>query len=279
MKRFRKVYVEISNICNLKCSFCPGTKRQKRAMTEDEFSALLPKLQPFTDFLYFHLMGEPLCHPKLYRFIELASEFGFKVILTTNGTGLAAHQQQLCNATGLHKVNISLHAFEANDLAMPFDTYLSNCLAFGKAAEGKILVCYRLWNNGGADSQNDAILSQMHRYFPESWVKERGGIRIGQRVYLEHGDKFDWPDLNAPKCGNKVFCYGMRDHIGILCDGTVVPCCLDHEGDIALGNIFTQELEEIITSDRVKAIYDGFTTGNAPEELCRRCGYATRFQK
>lgn len=279
MKRFRKIYVEISNICNLKCSFCPGTKRQKRAMNEEEFSSLLPKLQPFTDHLYFHLMGEPLCHPKLYRFIQLASEYGFKVILTTNGTGLADHQQQLCNATGLHKVNISLHAFEANDLAMPFESYLENCFAFGKAAEGKILICYRLWNNGGADSQNEAILFQMHRYFPEPWVNERNGIRIGQRIYLEHGDKFDWPDLNSEIRSDKVFCYGMRDHIGILCDGTVVPCCLDHDGDIVLGNIFSQGLGEIIASDRAKAIYDGFTTGNPPEELCRRCGYATRFQK
>ena len=67
--RFSKVYVEISNLCNLSCAFCPGTKRKKKAMTEDEFAALLPKLRPYTDFLYFHLMGEPLCHPKLGRFL------------------------------------------------------------------------------------------------------------------------------------------------------------------------------------------------------------------
>ncbi|MBE6958286.1 MAG: radical SAM protein [Ruminococcaceae bacterium] len=279
MKRFRKIYVEISNICNLKCAFCPGTARSKRAMTEEEFASLLPKLQPWTDYLYFHLMGEPLCHPKLYRFIELAAKHGFKVILTTNGTLLGKHLKQLSAAEGLHKVNISLHAFEANDLTIPFETYLDNCFAFGKAAEGKILISYRLWNNGGANAKNDAITERLKAFFPEPWVSERGGIRIGQRVYLEHGDKFDWPDLNAQVCSNKVFCYGMRDHIGILCDGTVVPCCLDHDGDIPLGNLLDEDLGTILDTPRAKAIYEGFTTGNAPEALCRRCGYATRFQK
>lgn len=278
MKRFRKIYLEISNICNLKCAFCPGTKRPKRAMTEAEFRVLLPKLRPWTDFLYFHLMGEPLCHPHLYTFLELANEAGFKVILTTNGTELANHSDRLCKAEGLHKVNVSLHAFEANDLAIPFSQYLDGCFSFGKKAEGNVLVSYRLWNHGGMDAKNEEILNVLKTYFPEPWVDEGRGIRIGQRVYLEYGDKFDWPDLSASVCSDRVFCYGMRDHIGILCNGTVVPCCLDHEGDIALGNLFTQDLDEILNTPRAQAIFSGFTTGNAPEELCHRCGYATRFK-
>ena len=278
MKRFRKIYLEISNICNLKCSFCPGTNRPKHAMTEQEFASLLPKLQPWTDFLYFHIMGEPLCHPHLFRFLELAGEAGFRVILTTNGTNLAKHGDALCNYPALHKVNISLHAFEANDFALSFDEYLQGCFAFGKKAENKVLISYRLWNNGGADTKNQQILNTLRTYFPEPWVDEGRGIRIGQRVYLEHGDKFDWPDLSAPLQSDHVFCYGMRDHIGVLCDGTVVPCCLDHDGDIALGNLFASDLSEILDTPRAMALYDGFTTGNAPEELCRRCGYATRFR-
>ncbi len=278
MKRFRKIYVEISNVCNLKCTFCPGTRRTKRAMTEDEFRALLPKLQPWTDYLYFHLMGEPLCHPLLFTFLDMAADAGFQVILTTNGTLLNKHAERLCNTKGLHKVNVSLHAFEANDLTISFAEYLDGCFAFGQKVEGKVLVSYRLWNNGGADAKNAEILAFLHAYFPKTWIEERRGTRIGERIYLENGDKFDWPDLNAPIKSDRVFCYGMRDHIGVLCDGTVVPCCLDHEGDIPLGNLFTQELNEILNTPRAIAIYDGFCNGNAPEELCRRCGYATRFQ-
>lgn len=275
--RFRKIYLEISNLCNLKCNFCPGTKRPGRRLSVEEFSELLPKLRPYTDFLYFHLMGEPLCHPNLEEFLAIANVHGFKVILTTNGTLLAKQQEVLRNASALHKINISLHAFESNDLAIPFEQYLDDCFAFGKSMNGNKIVVYRLWNQGGADELNDSILSRMKLFFPETWVKERQGIRIADRTYIEHGDKFDWPDLSAPEGDSKVFCYGLRDQLGVLCDGTVVPCCLDHEGDLALGNLFETELEEILSSSRAQSIYNGFTKREAMETLCRRCGYARRF--
>ena len=277
MKRFNKIYLEISNVCNLSCTFCPGTKREKHIMTVYEFSALMPKLRPFSDYLYFHIMGEPLLHPHLAEFLAIAGEYGFKVILTTNGTLLAKQQEILLNSPALHKVNISLHAFEANDLSVPFENYLRDCFAFGKAAEGQKLVVYRLWNNGGADALNQQILTSMERFFPQPWTPNRQGHRIGERIFLEYGDKFDWPDLTAPEGSSRVFCYGLRDQLGVLCDGTVVPCCLDHEGDIALGNLFAEDLDVILEKPRAKAIYEGFTKKEAAEELCRKCGYARRF--
>lgn len=275
--RFAKIYVEISNICNLSCSFCPGTRRQKGQMTPEEFSCLAPKLRPYTDFLYYHLMGEPLCHPQLGAFLSLAHTHGFRVILTTNGTLLARQQALLLSSPALHKINISLHAFEANDLAVPFERYLADCLSFGQAAKGEKLVVYRLWNQGGADQKNPSILTALHTAFPEPWVTESRGIRLANRTYLEYGDKFDWPDLQAPEGADRVFCYGLRDQLGVLCDGTVVPCCLDHEGDLVLGNLFRQELDEILASPRATAIYNGFSQKEAVEPLCRRCGYARRF--
>ena len=277
MKRFHKIYLEISNLCNLSCAFCPGTKRRRKAMTVEEFSCLLPKLRPYADYLYFHLMGEPLLHPHLEEFLRLAGDAGFRVILTTNGTLLSKQQEVLLSSPALHKVNISLHAFEANDLAVPFEEYLRGCFTFGKAAEGKVLTVFRLWNQGGADAKNQEILSALEEVFPQPWTVERKGTRLGNRVYLEHGDKFDWPDLSAQDGGERVFCYGLRDQIGVLCDGTVVPCCLDHEGDIALGNLFKEDLETILASPRAQAIYRGFQNRTASEELCRKCGYARRF--
>lgn len=274
MKRFNKIYLEISNLCNLSCSFCPGTQRKKRSMTEADLLLLLPKLRPYTDYLYFHLMGEPLLHPQLERFLQLAGEYGFRVILTTNGTLLPKQQEMLLRSPALHKVNISLHAFEANDLAVSFEEYLAGCLRFGQAAEGKKLISYRLWNQGGLDERNRDILFLLKEAFPSDWITERKGIRIGQRIYLEHGDKFDWPDLSAPDGGDDVFCYGLKDQLGILADGTVVPCCLDHEGDIPLGNLFLQDLEEILTAPRTQAML----RNKACEELCRKCGYAKRFR-
>lgn len=276
-KRFRKIYLEISNRCNLSCQFCPGTRRQSRGLSVAEFSSLLPKLRPYTDYLYFHLMGEPLCHPQLETFLRLAGEAGFRVILTTNGTLLQRQQDILLNAPALHKINISLHAFEANDLDMPFSQYLSQCFSFGKAAEGKLLVVFRLWNQGGADSRNAEILAALQKAFPQEWVVERRGTRLAHRVYLEYGEKFNWPNQDAPEGSEKLFCYGLRDQLGVLCDGTVVPCCLDHDGDLALGNLFWQDLDAILEGPRAKAIFEGFRHRKAVESLCRKCGYARRF--
>ena len=275
--RFRKIYLEISNICNLNCAFCPKTKRAPRRMSAAEFSSIAPNLRPYSDFIYFHLMGEPLSHPELDKFLEIADKYGFRVILTTNGTLLQKKNDLLLSAPSLHKVNISLHAFEANDIPVTFDEYLDGALEFAKQAEGKKIVVLRLWNEGGENELNAKIISRIKVKFSE-WVSEKHGIRIGDRVYLESGDKFEWPDLECADRGENVFCYGLSDQIGVLADGTVVPCCLDHEGDIALGNIFESNMDEILSSKRATAIYESFKKHRATEELCRKCGYARRFK-
>jgi len=273
----RKAYLEITNVCNLSCSFCPGTKREKRFMSEEEFRLLAGKLRAHTEYLYFHLMGEPLLHPQLGEFLGIAYELGFKVIITTNGSLLKAREADLLEAGALHKINISLQSFEANTVG-DFEDYVNQCAAFAaRAAErGKIAVL-RLWNEGGLDRLNGDIEEILREHFPGEWKKGRGGLKLSERIWLEHGEKFDWPELSANDMGQSLFCYGLRDQIGVLCDGTVVPCCLDHEGDIALGNLLEDSLENIMSTKRARNIYDGFSKRQAVEELCRKCGYARRF--
>lgn len=274
---FRKAYLEITNICNLKCAFCPGTSREKKFMSREEFEVLTKKLRPYTDYLYFHLMGEPLMHPELEYFLKFAGELGFKIIITTNGTLLNDRADILINAQGLHKLNLSLQSFEANR-GGELREYISACAGFAKRASeaGKICVL-RLWNQNGLDSLNGDIESILEEYFPKPWKKSRESFGLAQRVFLEPGDKFDWPDLNVPELGERCFCYGLRDQIGVLCDGTVVPCCLDHEGNIALDNLLSYELADILDTERARAIYNGFSQRQSSEELCRKCGYARRF--
>lgn len=277
MKRFAKVYIEISNICNLKCSFCPGTARSPRRMSLDEFKTVLNKIKPYTDYIYFHLLGEPLCHPELESFLTLAEQMDFKVIITTNGTLLGKNADILINSKSHYKTVISLHSFEANDSKISFDAYLKNCFEYAKRAENKKTVVLRLWNNGGKDSLNSEILSVLENYFPKPWNTERNGIRIGNKIFLQYGDKFDWPALESNDIDEKIFCYGLRDQIGILADGTVVPCCLDSNGDIALGNILKEDLGDILASQKAVNIYNGFSSRTACEELCKRCSFVRKF--
>ena len=273
----RKAYLEITNVCNLRCAFCPGTARAPRFMTPEAFRLLAVKLRGHTEYLYFHLMGEPLLHPELETLLAIADELRFKVMLTTNGTLLPKRQDVLLAAPALHKVNISLQSFEAN-AGGELSSYLSGCTDFAAAAAGAGKLCeFRLWNRGGWESMNPAIRAALAAVFPEPWERSRNGFRLAERIWLEPGDRFDWPDLSLPSLGERCFCYGLRDQIGVLCDGTVVPCCLDREGAIALGNLFEQELSEIMSTDRARAIYDGFSRRRAVEPLCRTCGYARRF--
>ena len=282
MKPYRKVYAELTSVCNLRCSFCPGTSRRAHMLTEPEFRHILKEITPYTDYVYFHLMGEPLLHPQLARFLQLAAEAGLKVCLTTNGTLLDRQMETLLAASeGIHKISISLQAREANEAGLLPEDYLEACFRFGKAFEGKAVLVYRLWNEGGAEKDNAAITARLRDHFPEPWTEPFDGFRIGNRVYLEYGKTFAWPDASAEDTApadGRYFCYALRDQFGILSDGTVVPCCLDHDGELALGNVFTTPLAEILNSPRAQAIYNGFSDGTAVEALCRRCGYAARFQ-
>lgn len=276
MANHRKVYLEITNVCNLRCAFCPGTTRPPHSLTEAEFAILLERVAPWAEYLYYHLMGEPTAHSLLPRFMEMARAAGMKSMITTNGTLLPRRGEAIL-AEHPHKVNISLHAFEANPPGISFEEYIEGCLSFAaRAAEVGSIAVLRLWNldgraEGALHEKNEQILDALHHTFPEEWVETRSGYRLRSRVFLEWGEKFDWPDPAGEILHESGFCYGLRDQIGVLCDGTVVPCCLDHNGDIPLGNLFETPLAEILASPRARAIYDGFTAHRCAEELCRRC--------
>lgn len=273
---YSRVYVEITNLCNRSCTFCPGTAREPKMMTVPEFESIAQKLTGVTGYLYYHLMGEPLTHPGLPEMIGIATELGFKSQITTNGTLLKDRGQALIDGA-VHKVNISVHSFEEGS-DQDYVAYINSCLDFAdRASRSGIIVVLRLWNNGYDEGRNISTLDLARARFPWNWKEEPKGIRIRDRLYLEHGNRFDWPDLGARDGGDSVFCYGLRDHFGILSNGTVVPCCLDHNGDIPLGNIFEQDVEEILDSPRAKAMVSGFSRRRATEELCRKCSYARRF--
>ncbi len=276
MKRFKKVYIEISNICNLKCSFCPGTHRTPKMMDITEFKRVINQVAPFTDYVYFHLLGEPLLHPNLKDFLNICEENNLKVIITTNGTLLNKQINVLLNSNSHYKSVISLHSFEAN-LNENFNDYINNCLSYAKTAEGKKIVVLRLWNSGGEDKLNHDILQKIEGVFPAPWRDTRGGKQIGDNIYIQFGDKFDWPDIKSTNESEAAFCYGMRDQIGVLCNGTVVPCCLDNNGEINLGNVFKSDLNNIINTPRAQSIYNGFSNRKAMEKLCKKCTFARKF--
>lgn len=289
-----RCYLEITNRCNLNCTFCPGTKRKVGDLSDAEFEALTDQLRGHVRFLYFHLMGEPLLHPRLAFFVIRAREKGFVPIVTTNGT-LLSRRHDLIEARP-YKINISLHSHEGNGLSTPA-AYLAHVMTFALAAARQgIIVVLRLWNKGGLDSLNPQLLHAIETYVPRPWQQRPDGYKLVPNLYIEYDTAFTWPDDEFPgkeefhaeeaatpsrashggrlSSSNTQFCHALRNQIGILVDGTLVPCCLDHEGSIPLGNLHCQTLTDILATPRARALYDGFTRHQAVEPLCRTCGFA-----
>ena len=275
-KPYSRVYLEVTNVCNKDCSFCIGTKRAPRNMTLAEVDIITDKLLPFTDYIYFHLMGEPLLHKDIFDMISLATKKGFKCAITTNGSLLEKHGNALIGS-GAYKVNISLHSFEGASEDEHI-AYLSSCIDFVKAASDAGVLCvFRLWNGEFERENNLRALSLLRERLPYEWVAGARGYRIKDKLHLEYGERFDWPTMDIDPIGDEAFCYGLADHFGILSSGTVVPCCLDSDGNISLGNALTDDLALVLSSERAKNIREGFKQSLAKEELCKRCGYSRRF--
>lgn len=277
--KFKKAYFEITNVCNAACSFCPKNSRPPHFVTDEEFDTVLDKLYGRVEYLYFHLMGEPLLHPSIIEFSNKAQKRGFKVVITSNGLLSKNVGIPLVKSGSLHKISLSLHSFESNSYSLSLDDYISDCISLAEAASEHGVYCaLRLWNKGADQLMNDRIISALHDHFGDSWEEIRTGYKLSDRIFLEYGDRFKWPDGDSND-ENVVFCHALRDQIGILSDGTVVPCCLDAEGRIPLGNIYADSFDEIMSNPRAKAIYDGFSSHSVKEDLCRGCGYAKRFKK
>lgn len=290
MKRYKNVYIEITNVCNLDCSFCPKTNRQKRYMNVDEFRFIATKVKPFTSYINLHIMGEPTLHKDLKEILAISAENKLKVNITTNGTLL---ENNICdtilNSDTINKVSISLHSFEANEKKFTLEKYLKNIVMFAKKASetNRLITVLRLWNLDcgdikGENSLNNNIVSVLEDNFGlniplEQMLETKKDFKLAQKTFLQLANKFEWPDIKKDDENERVFCYGLRNQFGILVDGTVVPCCLDSQGEINLGNIFKLPLIDILNSKRATDIYNGFSNRKAVEDLCKRCQYAKRF--
>lgn len=286
-----RCYIEITNTCNLDCHFCPKHHRKRRQLSEEEFDLLTDRVRGKVCFLYFHLMGEPLLHPLLPQFITMAREKGFKTVLTSNGTLL--HRAMALLDTLPHKIQLSLHSHESNARG-ELSEYMDQVMCFSTQAAGKgTCMVLRLWNQGGMDRENEEVMRLIEKYVPKPWKERPDGFRLCDNLYLEFDRKFEWPggggkaasddsdgkleesdgklEASPSKSKQEYFCKALIKQIGVLSDGSLVPCCLDHDGDVILGNLFHQSLEEILASPRAQALVEGFRHHAATEPLCQSC--------
>jgi len=290
MKKFKKVNIEISNICNLQCSFCPEVIRTKKMMSLELFEKIIPQLKEITEQVCFHLMGEPLVHPQLPEFVEICHRYQVPIFLVSNGVLLRPQLANLLLHPAFRQVNFSLHSFFDNHPDKDPSLYLEKIFDFTEAAfhaRPDLYVNYRLWNLNdprGSLTDNTQMLKRIQERFDFKLqsnldVREQKSVRIKNRLYLHYDTEFVWPSLEQEVLGTEGFCYGLNSHFGILVDGTVVPCCLDKEGKIPLGNANTEAIGDILANPASKALLQGFNKRKLINPLCQRCNYIERFTK
>lgn len=260
---FKKIYVEITNSCNLNCKFCIGNNRKKKFLEREEFIILLDKVKNYTKYLYFHVMGEPLLHPKINELIDIASK-DFFVNITTNGYLI----KKVEDNKNIRQLNISLHSFDDTN-GKELEDYLEDIFTtVDKLLLNNTIVKYRLWINCKYKNKIENILEEKYQVVLNS--KE---VKLSNNLYFEIADEFIWPDYNNGYYEEMGSCMGCRSHIGILVDGTVIPCCLDSAGIIDLGNIYKQDISDIINSAKFNEIKKGFLEGKKIHPLCRHCNF------
>ncbi|MCK5450973.1 MAG: radical SAM protein [Candidatus Omnitrophica bacterium] len=295
MKRFKRIYIEITNVCNLNCGFCPKTSRKPEFMELKLFKKILDEIKGYSEYLYFHVMGEPLLHPDIGVFLDLCAEKKFKVNITTNGTLIKETKNKLLSKPAIRAINFSLHIFDGKTSKKVVDEYLDEIFGFiiESGETPGFIVCFRQWDLEQENTANSVqkvqdpgwnsyILERIEKFFKvprriEDIPSEGNDIKLKDNVYVSQSSFFDWPDKGLPDLDEEGFCLGLRQQVAILVDGTVVPCCLDSEGTIDLGNISKAGFKQIIEGKRAVDLYRGFSERKVVESLCRKCGYRKRF--
>lgn len=276
--RFKKVYIEITNHCNLNCSFCSKEDRYKREMTLEEFEHILKEIKKVTKYVYLHVKGEPLLHSKFKDILELCKKYEMIVNITTNGMLLNKQQDIIVNSNVVRQINISLNSSEGIENKDYYAEIVANATN-NILKSSNIIVVYRFWalNNKNLNENNIALLNKILTLIHVEKINlndnPKRDIKIKDNLYLSLFDKFNWPSLTEEKISEVGTCHGLKTHIGILSDGTVVPCCLDSCGNINLGNIFEKSIDEILNSEKVCLLIENFKNNKLTEPLCQKCDY------
>lgn len=279
-KKYKKIYIEITNKCNLNCTFCSEVKRKKEKITLENFEEIIKKINNYTDYIYLHVKGEPLLHPEIDKILDIAEKYNLKVNLTTNGTLFPNVVDKIKDKKALHKINFSLHS-ENN-----YKNYLENIFENVKKLSTDTVVIYRLWtlNNNELDKKSQEIVEKIKNFYnldekTYKNLKTKNNIKISSTIYVDKDNEFTWPDNIENELSPLGYCHALKTHIAILVDGTVVPCCLDSNASIPLGNIYDNTLEEIINNERYKNLQRSFQNRKPCESLCRRCTFKDKFKK
>lgn len=267
--RFKKIYIEITNNCNLSCKFCSKNKKESKTMTFDEFKIIISKIKNYTSYIYMHVLGEPLIHPNVSEFIDYAYKNDINVNITTNGYLI----DKIENNKNIRQLNISLHSYDEK-YKVPLTGYLNKIYKVIDELKDNTYISFRIWTKS---KYTKDIIKSLNKKFNSLLtidnLEKIGNITLSKNVFLSISEEFIWPSLENNYYNETGKCMALKDHIGILSDGTIIPCCLDSKGIIDFGNIYEEDLNEVINSKRFLDMQDNFKNNKKKEELCKHCNF------
>ena len=299
----KNLYIEITNACNLRCSFCPSSDCKYEANSGESQGTLDTGARTFMsstlfkrcitsaaeagiENVYLHVLGEPTLHPGFALFLKEIRTAGLTLTLTTNGTTIARTAHHILNCSAVRQVNFSTHAYAELDRDAA-ENHLHNVLDFCKialAARPDMYINLRLWNIGDstAGDWNSFAISRINETFgtqvaPGNFCSRHKSFPVTGRLYIHEDSRFEWP--GAASLEKKGTCHALETHAAILHDGRVVACCLDYSGQITLGNIADQGLAEILDSPTARNIREGFEKHELRHPFCQKCSFCKRFGK
>ncbi|MGN8412500.1 radical SAM/SPASM domain-containing protein [Helicobacter pylori] len=285
-KLFKKIYIELSDICGLQCSFCPNPKNIRGVMPLELFEKVCKEAAPLTQMITLHVLGDPCKLKNLKHYLSTAKRFSLKVDLVTSGVYLHNFETLLQDA--IYQISISLDAGLDAHNKLNQHRYIQKILEFCRykcEKNSEVFLNLRIQDSTLDKHQN------LIKPFLESFecvslegLKTQGRARLFKKSFLNIQKTFKWPSLNAPNPLNQEskipYCYGLIKQIAILSNGVVVPCCMDTQAHINLGDLNHMPLKDILNSQKAMAIKTHFLKGEALEPLCQNCSYPLiRYKK
>ncbi len=250
------------------------------------FDSIVNQLQYHTKEIALHVVGDPLSQSNLIEYLDIIHKYRLKSLITTSGYFLKKHNYQTLFHPSVKQINISLNSFNKNDTNLNFEQYITPILALCQAKieqTQELFINLRVWNLDEANSEisyNKMLFDRLSRSFDidiaNIYKTKPKSIRLESKILLHFDSYFEWPSLNNQIYGDGT-CQGLSSHIAILANAKVVPCCLDCDGIISLGNLQQESLKSILKSQKTRDIIDGFKDNKAIEELCQKCSYKSRF--
>jgi MoaA/NifB/PqqE/SkfB family radical SAM enzyme len=269
-------WIDITRLCNLRCIMCPqsrGLRPRPAKMPLDRFQQILDDICENRPLIKLYLSGEPLLHEGLFDMIEYAHGKNCQTAIHTNATLFTEALSERILSSSLTFLSFSFdgctaEVYERLRPPAKFEQVGANIRRF---------LDLRRRSGRGPYANVEIIRMRDTEDFLKSFAEEWKACGVEEVSVVDYmtwlGTVPDRRDGKAAIFSGYTPCAAPFQHGCILSDGTVVPCCLDVDGRMPLGNVTEQPFREIWVGNayrqlRLQMLTGGLGTGSICDACC-----------